>query len=56
MGAAKIFGLFAKIRKMFDEDSRGTLVFSLDGIPVYISGRISEDEAYAIADGIVKMK
>lgn len=41
---------------MFDEDSRGTLAFSLDGIPVYISGQISEDEAYAIADGIVKMK
>ena len=41
---------------MFDEDSRGTLAFSLDGIPVYISGRIIEDEAYAIADGIVKMK
>ena len=38
----------------FNDKNEGTFAFVLDGIPVFIGGRMSEEEAMAIANGIEK--
>ena len=38
----------------FDDENRGTFAFVLDGIPVFIGGQMSEEDAMAIANGIEK--
>ena len=37
---------------MTDGDGYGTLAFSLDGVPVYVSGYLTKEEMLAIANGI----
>ncbi|MBQ6734365.1 MAG: hypothetical protein IJR00_05590 [Lachnospiraceae bacterium] len=38
----------------FDDENRGTFAFVVDGIPIFIGGQMSEEEAMAIANGIEK--